>query len=119
MGVDALMLQPEEILSAPFGGWDATSAKMFGYTTFWVNRLNLPAEELDLVPDDVGGTLTDLVDFRQELDGRRVRRTYRSACCRISRGRSPEEWVRYEGSRLKIQVMQHAFELLLERPILV
>jgi 2-haloacid dehalogenase len=34
MGVDALMLQPEEILSAPFGGWDATSAKMFGYTTF-------------------------------------------------------------------------------------
>jgi hypothetical protein len=27
--------------------------------------------------------------------------------------------IRYQGSRLKIQVMQHAFELLLERPILV
>ena len=31
-------------------GWDAAGAKWFGYTTFWVNRLNLPVEELGLPP---------------------------------------------------------------------
>jgi len=40
---------------------------MFGYTTFWVNRLNLPVEELDVVPDGMGATLTDLVDFVKNL----------------------------------------------------
>jgi HAD superfamily hydrolase (TIGR01493 family) len=51
MSMDAFMLQREEILFAAFGGRDAAGAKMFGYTTFWVNRLNLPVEELDVVPD--------------------------------------------------------------------
>ncbi len=40
---------------------------MFGYTTFWVNRLNLPPEELDVVSDGMGGTLTDLADFVKSL----------------------------------------------------
>jgi 2-haloacid dehalogenase len=38
-------------------------AKWFGYPTFWVNRLNLPGEELGIAPDAVGGNLNDLVSF--------------------------------------------------------
>ncbi len=38
-------------------------AKLFGYPTFWVNRLKLPAEELGAVPDASGNSLTHLVQF--------------------------------------------------------
>ena len=65
MGVDAFRLAREQILFAAFGGWDAAGAKGFGYPTFWVNRLGLPVEELGVVPDAVGGSLTDLVTFVQ------------------------------------------------------
>src|SRR5215475_8483223 len=70
MGTDAFMLKREEIVFAAFGGWDAAGAKLFGYPTFWVNRLNLPTEELGVAPDAIGQNLTDLVDFvkaRQQL----------------------------------------------------
>ena len=63
MGVDAFKLKREEILFVAFGGWDAAGAKSFGYPTFWVNRLNLPVEELGVMPDGVGPTATDLVSF--------------------------------------------------------
>lgn len=63
MAIDAFNLKREEILFVPFAGWDAAGAKFFGYTTFWVNRLNLPAEELGVAPDAAGGTLTDLANF--------------------------------------------------------
>jgi 2-haloacid dehalogenase len=63
LAIDALKLRREEILFVAFGGWDAVGAKSFGYTTFWVNRQNLPAEELGVAPDATGGTLGDLVDF--------------------------------------------------------
>jgi 2-haloacid dehalogenase len=63
MAVDALRLNREEILFAPFAGWDALGAKWFGYPTFWVNRLDLPAERLGVAPDAVGRNLSDLVRF--------------------------------------------------------
>ncbi len=63
MAIDAFRLKREEILFVAFAGWDAAGAKSFGYPTFWVNRLNLPAEELGVVPDGVGKNLTDLVGF--------------------------------------------------------
>lgn len=63
MGIDAFKLKREEILFAAFGGWDAAGAKSFGYPTFWVNRLNLPAEELGVIPDGIGPTTTDLLSF--------------------------------------------------------
>lgn len=63
MAIDAFNLNREEILFVPFAGWDAAGAKSFGYTTFWVNRLNLPAEKLGVTPDAVGKNLTDLVGF--------------------------------------------------------
>ncbi len=63
LGVDALNLKREEILFAAFAGWDAAGAKIFGYRTFWVNRLKLPAEELGTVPDASGDSLVQLVQF--------------------------------------------------------
>jgi 2-haloacid dehalogenase len=63
LGVDALRATREEILFVAFAGWDAAGAKMFGYPTFWVNRQRFPAEELGVLPDGSGETLSDLVDF--------------------------------------------------------
>lgn len=63
MGIDAFGLAREEIAFAAFGGWDAAGAKSFGYPTFWVNRANLPVEELGVAPDATGANLTDLANF--------------------------------------------------------
>jgi 2-haloacid dehalogenase len=63
MGLDAFGLRREQILFAAFAGWDAAGAKSFGYPTFWVNRQNQPAEELDVMADGVGTTLSDLATF--------------------------------------------------------
>jgi len=63
MGLDAFKLGKEEIAFAAFAGWDAAGAKWFGYPTFWVNRLNVPVEELSVTPDATGSGLADLVKF--------------------------------------------------------
>jgi 2-haloacid dehalogenase len=63
MAIDTLRLPREEILFVAFAGWDTAGAKSFGYPTFWVNRLGLPVEELDVFPDASGRDLTDLVGF--------------------------------------------------------
>jgi len=63
MAIDAFGLKREEILFAAFAGWDAAGARSFGYKTFWVNRMNLPAEELGETADGTGDSLADLVAF--------------------------------------------------------
>ena len=63
MALDAFGVGRGEVLFAAFAGWDAAGAKAFGYTTFWVNRLGQPAEELGEVPDATGANLADLVAF--------------------------------------------------------
>jgi 2-haloacid dehalogenase len=63
MAIDAFKLKRDEILFAAFVGWDAAGAKWFGYSTFWVNRLNLPPEELGVRPDATGQDLADLMSF--------------------------------------------------------
>lgn len=63
MGIDRLKLKKEEVLFAAFAGWDASGAKWFGYPTFWLNRQNTPAEELNAVPDGVGKGMNELVNF--------------------------------------------------------
>ena len=35
-------------------GWDVAGATWFGYTTFWINRRALPAEELGVTPRGAG-----------------------------------------------------------------
>ncbi len=63
MALDAFRLRLEEICFVAFAGWDVAGAKWFGYKTFWVNRLNLPVEELGVAPEGAGQGLADLVDF--------------------------------------------------------
>lgn len=63
MAMDAFKLPRAEILFVAFAGWDAAGAKSFGYPTYWVNRLGLPAEQLGFLPDGTGKSLTDLVAF--------------------------------------------------------
>jgi len=65
MGIKAFDLDREEILFVAHGGWDAAGAKIFGYPTYWVNRLNLPPEELGVMPDVVGADLKGLTHFIQ------------------------------------------------------
>lgn len=63
LGMPALGLEREEIVFAAFGGWDAAGAKWFGYPTFWVNRLDVPAEVLSPGPDATGPSLSELAAF--------------------------------------------------------
>ena len=63
MALERLKLKKEQILFVPFAGWDMAGAKWFGYSTFWVNRLNGPIEKLDAEPDGVGSNLNDLIEF--------------------------------------------------------
>ncbi|WP_437757343.1 haloacid dehalogenase type II [Sorangium sp. So ce1389] len=63
MALDAFRLERDEIVFVPFAGWDAAGARWFGYPTFWVNRLVLPAEELGVTADAAGASLADLVEF--------------------------------------------------------
>jgi 2-haloacid dehalogenase len=57
LAVAALKVPRERILFVAFAGWDAAGAKLFGYPTFWVNRLGLPPERFGPMPD---ATSTDL-----------------------------------------------------------
>jgi 2-haloacid dehalogenase len=61
--IDAFGLPSPHIGYVAFAGWDAAGAKWFGYPTFWVNRLDLPVEELGALPDAIGSDLDDLVHF--------------------------------------------------------
>ena len=66
LGMDVLKAKREEILFVASAGWDAAGAKLFGYPTYWVNRQKLPVEELGVLPDGTGNTLSDLVQFLNE-----------------------------------------------------
>jgi 2-haloacid dehalogenase len=63
LGLKRLGLKKEEVVFAAFGGWDAYGAKNFGFPTYWVNRFNLPKEELGLTPDGTSDNFQGLLDF--------------------------------------------------------
>ncbi len=63
LGMERLHLKKDEIAFAAFGAWDAYGAKSFGYPTFWVNRFNVPAEELGLKADGTSRDFQGLLDF--------------------------------------------------------
>ncbi|HZV64351.1 MAG TPA: haloacid dehalogenase type II [Telluria sp.] len=63
MGIDGFKLRKKEIAFAAFGGWDAAGASSFGYPTIWVNRMNLPVEELGSKPYVVGRDMQDVLAF--------------------------------------------------------
>lgn len=63
LGMKKLKLKKKDIVFAASGAWDAYGAKSFGYTTYWVNRFNLPAEELGLKADATSTNMQGLLDF--------------------------------------------------------
>ena len=63
LGIKKSKLKKQEIVFAAFGGWDAFGAKSYGYPTYWVNRFNLPAEELGVKADETSNNIQGLVDF--------------------------------------------------------
>jgi 2-haloacid dehalogenase len=63
LGPDVLGLSAKNILFVSSNCWDACGAAWFGYTTFWVNRVNAPLEELGVTPDATGSDMTALLKF--------------------------------------------------------
>jgi 2-haloacid dehalogenase len=63
LGPKATGLQPQQILFVSCNAWDALAATWFGYRTLWVNRYQLPFEELGTQPTRVGANLRDVLAF--------------------------------------------------------
>jgi 2-haloacid dehalogenase len=63
MGEHATGLPRSQILFVSSSGWDALGATWFGYRALWVNRQNLPFEELGTPPTRSGGSLRDVLSF--------------------------------------------------------
>lgn len=60
LAVDRLQLAPADIAFVSSNGWDAAGAKVFGFTTFWINRYGLPVERHAPEPDFVVGSLANV-----------------------------------------------------------
>ncbi len=63
LGCNATGLQAKQILFVSSNAWDALAATWFGYQTLWVNRANLPFEELGTQPTRTGSSLRDVLSF--------------------------------------------------------
>ncbi len=63
LGSNATGLQPKQMLFVSSNGWDALAATWYGYRTLWVNRNNLPQEEIGPAPERVGASLRDVFSF--------------------------------------------------------
>jgi 2-haloacid dehalogenase len=63
LGLKATGLAPAQILFVSCNGWDALAATWFGYRTLWVNRYQLPFEELGTQPTRTGASLRDVLTF--------------------------------------------------------
>ena len=59
--IDAFSYKKEEILFVSSNAWDAVGAAWFGYDIFWVNRSQLPFEEIGQQPNFEGKSLSDLL----------------------------------------------------------
>jgi 2-haloacid dehalogenase len=53
----------KDILFVSSNAWDALGATWFGYQTLWVNRYQLPFEELGCRPTRIGRNLHDVLSF--------------------------------------------------------
>jgi len=63
LGPRVLKMPADRILFVSSNGWDAIGAAWYGYTSFWVNRLGLPLDELGRRPHGTGSTLADAAEF--------------------------------------------------------
>lgn len=62
--VEKLKLENQEVLFMSSNGWDISGAKSFGFQTAWINRKNLPVEELGLDPDYIFSDLNGLLKWK-------------------------------------------------------
>lgn len=63
LGEQATGLPAASILFVSSNGWDALGATWYGFQTLWINRLQLPFEELGCQPTHTGHNLTAVLDF--------------------------------------------------------
>ena len=63
LGVQATGLRVGEIAFVSSNSWDALAATWYGYRTLWVNRYQLPFEELGTQPERSGTSLRDVLGF--------------------------------------------------------
>lgn len=63
LGEQAMGLPASQILFVSSNGWDALGATWYGFQTLWVNRYNLPFEELGPQPTRIGHSLNDVLHF--------------------------------------------------------
>jgi 2-haloacid dehalogenase len=63
LGETTLALPAGKVLFVSSNAWDALGATWAGYQTLWVNRYQLPFEELGTQPTRTGTSLRDVLDF--------------------------------------------------------
>ena len=63
LGVQATGLEPRQIAFVSCNSWDALAATWYGFRTLWVNRYQLPFEELGTQPTRTGSSLRDVLSF--------------------------------------------------------
>jgi 2-haloacid dehalogenase len=63
LGTSATGLDAKQIAFVSCNAWDALAATWFGYRTLWVNRYQLPFEELGTQPTRTGSSLRDVLSF--------------------------------------------------------
>ncbi|MBA3773632.1 MAG: haloacid dehalogenase type II [Ramlibacter sp.] len=63
LGPRATGLEARQIAFVSCNAWDALAATWYGYPTLWVNRYQLPFEELDTQPTRTGSSLRDALAF--------------------------------------------------------
>lgn len=63
LGEQATGLKAAQIVFVSSNAWDALGATWHGYRTLWVDRQNLPFEELDTAPTRTGTSLREVLAF--------------------------------------------------------
>jgi len=63
LGTQATGLAARQIAFVSCNGWDALAATWYGFRTLWVNRYQLPFEELGTQPTRTGTSLRDVLAF--------------------------------------------------------
>ncbi len=63
LGPQATGLEARQIAFVSCNSWDALAATWYGYQTLWVNRYQLPFEELGTPPVYTGSTLRDVLSL--------------------------------------------------------
>ena len=63
LGEQATGLKASQIVFVSSNSWDALGATWYGYRTLWVNRQNLPFEELGTAPTCTGTSMHEVLAF--------------------------------------------------------